>query len=473
MPTDHKTVAVGYLHPGEVSHSFHRSMRDLWMWDLGHRRRLRAFIEEECGASRLIDGRNSVVRQFLAHDIEWLAFVDADMGFAPDALDELLNSADQYRRPVVGGLCFASRKVRQVDANARLHEAIPTLYRWIDPEDGQPGFAPIYNYPRDQVVEVDGTGAAFFIVHRRVLEKVRDQLDFPSPREWFDDTNYRGRIFGEDLTFCRRVASVGEKIHVHTGVKTSHYKHTYLEEGILDAAGAGDVPTWAVIPFKDKAELTGSLVAQLRAQGSYRGLILCDNGSDEPETKQLLAALAGDDGIAVLDAAGQSIHQMWNAGLAYAEQRSPARFNVALLNNDLRIGDGFLQGLAAALRSDSTLGAVCPNYDGRSIDGPLEYTRDICANRYDGTGGLAGFAFMIRGESAYRFPESPAWWYGDNDLVMTIVASGARAAIVADVTVEHLDGGSRTGRWDGPEWAPLLEADRQAFHAKWRRPVAV
>jgi GT2 family glycosyltransferase len=249
---------------------------------------------------------------------------------------------------------------------------------------------------------------------------------------------------------------------VNTSVKISHHKTTYLDE-----ATAGDMtvhPTFVVIPMKDRLDLTLPLLDQLREQGGYDKVLLFDNGSS-PETKAALAELDRPD-VVVFDADGLNIHQMWNRGMDEAKRRA-WQSNVAILNNDLEIGPNFLAGLAGPLRSDPLLAAVCPNYDGRGGSG-IQYVEDICADRYDGMGGLAGFAFMLTSESGYRFPEKLQWWYGDADLMNTILYAGSRAGIVLDVTVEHVGGGGQTGKWSDPTVRPLLDADRATHLAKWQ-----
>src|SRR5690606_3565073 len=119
------------------------------------------------------------------------------------------------------------------------------------------------------------------------------------------------------------------------------------------------------------------------------------------------------------------IHEMWNTGIEWAMADADQRRNVNLLvlNDDLRFGPKFVHRMVEALRSDQNLVAVSGNYDGRTGDAIVELVDDICANRYDGTGGFAGFAFAIKGEwmqSGYRFPEECKWWYGDNDLVLAV-----------------------------------------------------
>lgn len=455
------SLVVAYLHGGQVAHAFHHSCRGLWTHDLLHEQRLAGFIAQECGAGRITDGRNDAVRKFLATDGEWLAFVDADMGFEPDAFDRLIDAADPAERPIVGALCFGQRRVGVGPHGSVRLEQFPTIYRWVD-GGAVAGCAPIHDYARDAVVECDATGAACFIVHRGVLERLAES--HPEPRPWFDEVVIRGRVFGEDLTFFRRCRDAGYRVHVDTRVKTSHHKQTYLSEDTQPLLE--DIPTYVVIPMRDRMDLTRPLLQQLAEQDEYAGIFVLDNGSSE-DTKRELGELDLPR-VHVADAAGANIHQMWNAGINEAVRRaSPC--NVAILNNDIKIGPRFLSGLARVLRHDPVMAAVCPNYDGRDADGAdVMEVRDICAGRYDGTGGLAGFAFMLKGEAGYRFPEQLQWWYGDNDMLASILHAGGRAAIALGVTCEHVDGGSQTADWDDPDMAAVLAADREWFTAKWQ-----
>lgn len=457
------SLVVAYLHGGQVAHSFHSSCRGLWTHDLLHSQRLVGFISQECGAGRITDGRTDAVRKFLATEGEWLAFVDSDQGFDPDCFDRLIDAADPVQRPVVGALVFGQRRAGQGPHGSVRLQQFPTIYRWVD-GPGMSGCAPLYDYPPDALVECDATGAACFVVHRGVLTELATR--HPEPRPWFDELILRRQVFGEDLTFFRRVRDAGFRVHVHTGVKTSHYKQTYLIEDTQPPLV--DIPTYVVIPMKDRMDLTRSVLEQLAGQDEYAGVFVFDNGSS-PETKAQLA-VTGDlpPRVEVFDAEGWNIHRMWNAGLAEALGRSTP-CNVAILNNDLKIGPAFLSGLAQELRHDPLVAAVCPNYDGREGEGHrLCFVTDICADRYDGTGGLAGFAFMLKGESGYRFPEELNWWFGDNDLVATIHHAGCTAAIALGTTCEHIGGGAQTADWDDPGMRELLDADRAWFQAKWQ-----
>jgi hypothetical protein len=84
----------------------------------------------------------------------------------------------------------------------------------------------MFDYPRNQLVEVDATGAACILIHRRPLETVRatygdcwfDPLKVPNP-------NGEGSTeFGEDMSFCLRLKACDVPMFVDTSVQTTHDK---------------------------------------------------------------------------------------------------------------------------------------------------------------------------------------------------------------------------------------------------------
>ena len=230
------------------------------------------------------------------------------------------------------------------------------------------------------------------------------------------------------------------------------------------------IRNYVVIPVKDQKEMTENLLNQLDRQGGYDGIIVLDNGSGD-ETKKYLE----EQSIArVIDAEGAGIHRMWNTGMEIALERGSA-CNITFLNNDLILGDNFLKNLATALRAGHRLMAISPNYDGRVIPCTTIYDR-ICANQYDGKGGVPGFAFMVKGEwfaDGYRFPEECMWWFGDNDILNSMLKNGYFWGITPNVTVNHIGGGGQTGDWDAYMASPVFKTDAAAFYAKWPRGIFV
>tara|TARA_Y100000034_G_scaffold116007_1_gene153775 strand:+ start:215 stop:961 length:747 start_codon:yes stop_codon:yes gene_type:complete len=224
-------VTLAFLHNGQCTTSFHLSIMQTWMHDLGHDRVLSEPIAAQCASGRIPDGRNQCVQEFLRRGDDWLWFVDADMGWEPDALYRLLDSVDPETRPVMGGLCFAQRLEDSTGPDmSQLYSIQPTCYQW-NPNPDEEGFVPILRYPRDDVFEVAGTGAAFILIHRSVFVQLASQFG----ETWFTPLPSGDGMAGEDLSFCARCVKAGIPLHVNPHVRTSHCKGgIYLTEFAYD-----------------------------------------------------------------------------------------------------------------------------------------------------------------------------------------------------------------------------------------------
>lgn len=224
------TVAVAFIHPGEMSGPFVQSLLDLIDDDMRRSvRRIGRTINLTSGP-RIASSRNKVVQTFLKDTAcDWLLMVDTDMVFTPSDLDRLLDVAQPSRAPVVGGLCFAGGRSK----------IIPTLYRLVAPDEDHDNVVQVIeDYPDDTLVKVDATGAAFLLVHRSVLKRMGDRFaikfedgEYIGPSPWFiEGSQYRGMEFGEDWAFCMRLKEMGIDVLVHTGVKIGHVKPRIITE---------------------------------------------------------------------------------------------------------------------------------------------------------------------------------------------------------------------------------------------------
>lgn len=226
--TGNGMVQVAYLHPEHVSHSWVESMRRMLEYDLPHGRIARQHLNLRCGSGLVATTRNYGARLFLDKTPhEWLLWIDTDMGFDPDAVHRLLDAADPERRPVVGALCFAFMEAAYDGMGGWRRTIVPTMYKMGKTESGEASFCFYGDYEPDKVTPVAATGAAFLLIHRTALEKLRAEHG----DHWFDQFyDAAGDIVGEDLAFCSRALRAGIIPAVHTGVKTTHHKELWLSE---------------------------------------------------------------------------------------------------------------------------------------------------------------------------------------------------------------------------------------------------
>lgn len=222
------TVVIAYIHPGEVSAYFLESMLTTVLADIAadaqgvHPRRI-VNIMQEWSSANVSASRNTVTQRFLDGGVgDWLLWIDADMQWDVDAIERLLEAADPVERPIVGGLCFGM-------AGGRMW---PTIYQWAKLDEGITTVR-VGQYPADTVLQCAATGAAFVLIHRSALEKIKAR-EFSTTFPWFQETELAGKPVGEDLTFCIRAGMCELPVHVHTGVRIGHHKsHLLTEAGFL------------------------------------------------------------------------------------------------------------------------------------------------------------------------------------------------------------------------------------------------
>lgn len=197
------------------------------------------------------------------------------------------------------------------------------------------------------------------------------------------------------------------------------------------------VKNWVSIPYINRSDMTAPLVESLIEQGSFEKILLFDNGSTDAETIEWQNSLSKEHCI-VFDAKGWNLHQMWNSGIEYVEERSGKDFNIAILNNDIQIGPHFIDSLSEALNKHKDIVVACPNWDGRSPDED-PYIKGIAYNK-----GLSGWAFMIKGEWGWRFPEELQFYCGDRYMMWVVEQENKKAIMAMETSVRHINGGSQT-----------------------------
>jgi len=156
---------------------------------------------------------------------DWLLYVDDDMVWRPDAIGRLVEAREADDLDILSGLCFR-----------RHHPYQPTLYMREAPNEGS--YFPLEKWGEDEIVEVDATGCAFMLIHKRVFEMIAGG---PMPpyehriREGGPPPNYfrwEG-LMGEDIRFCQEAKAAGARIWVHTGIPIGHIAEVEINQEVF------------------------------------------------------------------------------------------------------------------------------------------------------------------------------------------------------------------------------------------------
>lgn len=230
-------VAVAYVHGLEIAHSWHQSLMATIAHDVANNQRIigGGWLATKYGTGGIVAARNDTARQFTHHmdHVDWLMWIDTDMGFEADAIDRLFEHAHPETAPIVGGLCFMMREVGPDGVGGMLVQPAPTIFDWItDNDKGVAGYTVVRDYPRDQLMQCAATGSAFILIHKSVFQKIEAEYG----QAWYSPVrnSTSGQWISEDLAFCMRANALELPVHVHTGIKTTHLKHVWLDERLSD-----------------------------------------------------------------------------------------------------------------------------------------------------------------------------------------------------------------------------------------------
>jgi GT2 family glycosyltransferase len=212
----------------------------------------------------------------------------------------------------------------------------------------------------------------------------------------------------------------------------------------------------AVIPARDRHDLLADCIASVVDQVDR--VIVIDNESDPPIDPE---PWHGKVGVAHVALDPPNISVLWNLGLGLVAATSPTdEWDVAVLNSDVIVPPGWVEGLSTAMRATTAVLAYPDQFGGRQ---EILHTR---AEPVDLRQRITGYAYMLRGEAELRLDEGLAWWYGDDDLDWRARESGG-ALLVPGIPVEHRAPNVSTN--ERPELLEQTGRDRETFRKKWGR----
>jgi GT2 family glycosyltransferase len=219
------------------------------------------------------------------------------------------------------------------------------------------------------------------------------------------------------------------------------------------------IETWAVIPTRGRPDDVRAALKSL--DGQIAGVVLVDN-NDDPEIYADVDLELPQ--LIVTHRPGQppNLSALINAGIELAEkaalEHAPGEpFNIAFLNDDVEVPEGWVESVATAMRSTP---AVLAYVDRISRSEQTLYI-DRPATQWDS---MTGWACMIRGELGLRWDESLQWWYADTDLDWRCRELGGVLAVPGPHPI-HKHPSAQT--FASFELSAQAHVDEQTFNAKW------
>lgn len=155
---------------------------------------------------------------------------------------------------------------------------------------------------------------------------------------------------------------------------------------------------------------------------------------------------------------GLDMAKAWNRSLDFpcAAEDPDSEYVVAVLNDDIVIGPGFVHALAQGIIYHD-VAISYPDVFGMGRDQVFSQPSHWR---------MSGFAFALRGSMGIRADESMVWWYGDNDIEWQAFALGAGTVTVGGLKLQHLYPSQSTVG----ELAEQAGRDRATFVQKWGAP---
>lgn len=205
-------TVIGYIR-GTMMHSrFSESLLEAVIHDLGFLNVIKNRVVAQHCEKYLNIGRNKLVKKVVeqyAAECGVFVSLDTDHPFTPGQLMEIISLVSDDH-PVVSALYYAAdddgQQVRPLMLRRRADGTLETMWQ----------------FPRNELVEVDVIGMGFCAMKMSVLTDLREELGDTLYN--FDETS-GGHFMIEDDAFCRRVQEyLALPIYVHTGICVGHVK---------------------------------------------------------------------------------------------------------------------------------------------------------------------------------------------------------------------------------------------------------
>lgn len=167
--------------------------------------------------SLIYDARNQLAYKAVTGGFDRVLWLDSDMTFEADLFKRLSARVDAGAE-YISGIYFTRKSPIQ-----------PVIYKTVGLDGDTPKAISYTDYPQDSIFEAQGTGFGAVMMTADLIRRVSDKFGLPfSPIIGF----------GEDLSFCLRVAELGIPMFCDSSIKLGHLGHveisetTYLKGGL-------------------------------------------------------------------------------------------------------------------------------------------------------------------------------------------------------------------------------------------------
>lgn len=222
------------------------------------------------------------------------------------------------------------------------------------------------------------------------------------------------------------------------------------------------------IPTREQWKNLEYLIQDLLDDSTVREIFVFDNSPAQEAESRLSQILEQESHrLRIVGAPDEGIYKMWNRGIDLGkriEEMLETDVYVAILNDDLRIPELFIDSLSKAMNA-SGAAACYPDWTEFTHDAPTP--PEITWRETTGTGkdhGMSGWAFMLRASCAPFVDDRFVWWCGDDDIERTIRANGGEVICVKGVGLTHFT--SSTAQLH-PELHAIGWEDVERFKEKW------
>lgn len=176
--------------------------------------------EGDCAVSFMVgsliyDSRNSLVRQALEIEADYILWLDSDMLFNPDLMVRLRADLDEGRDIVTGVY------------HRRVAPYSPILFKSLTPCEGGVKWEGFDDHPKDELFRIAGCGFGGVMMKTDVIFDIGAKYG-----TWFNPINN----VGEDLSFCMRATELGYDIWCDPKVKLGHVGHITITDKFFEAA---------------------------------------------------------------------------------------------------------------------------------------------------------------------------------------------------------------------------------------------